>query len=348
MIFYIDSSVASRARSGSMTDEEVEGIQQLASAYRYGKHIILSKRETLIALAECSFFSQATKAIMKIVHNRLSTSYSISEQVSFLVRVVSGQAVDALSGVSLLVDVELDRIAGEDMASLVRVYVEDINDQHTYQAILQSVLKARGLFGLRIMPGYENGGGSNTAKNFRRAVESGQHAICIVDSDRKYAGALPDGTARLVLKTARDLGVESRCLVLDAHEVENLVPPEFYRNCASNSEQKAVISTLAELEVRMPDVYLYFDYKEGLKKCDVGKCQYMQAYWGGVSTCSGCGAKGREPCYIIAPFRGMSQVQEALKSAVLPVPQNAPLAELWQSIFGFFFSWCVAPEILRT
>lgn len=126
-----------------------------------------------------------------------------------------------------------------------------------------------------------HGGGGTTATCYGAACGSGQPALCVVDSDRKYPGAPLGETARQVeLLNGSEISPATRFFTLPVRELENALPLSVWLDVYSaNAEVRARVERLLRYAKRRViervqderNVLDYFDFKSGLKRGDVAK-----------------------------------------------------------------------------
>lgn len=125
-----------------------------------------------------------------------------------------------------------------------------------------------------------HGGGGTTGACYQVACQSGRPAICVVDSDRKFAGCAVGQTARAVTQHDKNRSHEAIfSMALPVRELENIVPISVLLDVYSgnagvlrNISPLVSYINLAKVQNVFPCESLqYLDLKIGLKKSDIAK-----------------------------------------------------------------------------
>lgn len=347
MLLYLDDSIGDLVVSGVVSDGDSDAIQMLALSHRYGKNFLIASRMTLRRLASFPGLTDSARGVFLGLYNSYSFSSNLSSLTGICCRVFYQECKTDIDDFDVVIDVSISEVTSKNIADPVRVFIEDISDKVVIDAVCQRVLQDRNINGVVLSADYQNGGGDNIAKNFLHSVEAGRLSVCLVDSDRRYPGAPPKQTARKISKVCADLNMDMHLHVLGVHELENLVPPEVYSKSAKTDAQQRAMTILEEKGRVFPDVYLYFDYKKGIKVCATSKCQYMKRYWGDVSACKSCGEPGVDPCYVIPPYGVSEDLRVLIGDKRQYVSACEALRDSWRAVFDFLFGWCVAPVPVR-
>lgn len=120
------------------------------------------------------------------------------------------------------------------------------------------------------------GGGDSTSDMFLSLRNRNCISLTIVDSDRKYPGCSLGSTAKKCSDRYRSDKPNMRLVILNCHEVENLIPISFLINHACIEGRKfikKVRSARKESELR------YYDYKLGLNKSVVSNSTEFLEYF---------------------------------------------------------------------
>lgn len=109
------------------------------------------------------------------------------------------------------------------------------------------------------------GGGSSIADNLEDIINKcDRFCLCIVDSDVKYPGA-PDGGTYAAIMNKNLPVLSTYCIFkLSVHEIENLIPIDFFCKHISDKRIKKVAIRLNSID-KQGDIIKYYDFKEGIK-----------------------------------------------------------------------------------
>ncbi|TAF00109.1 MAG: hypothetical protein EAZ79_03455 [Oscillatoriales cyanobacterium] len=89
MLILIDSSVVDKGDENTWDDETVLALENLASARREGKHIVMAKRETFKKIAQCSRLSQFARNIYHKLYNQSTQFQSYLSAVTRYIEIVN-------------------------------------------------------------------------------------------------------------------------------------------------------------------------------------------------------------------------------------------------------------------
>ncbi len=350
MILIIDESVVVKKNEVGLSADEIRGISYICSSHIKGRHLALASRMVLADLSKYEELLEEDRAVFSNIYHKYSFFVAQERFVKVKVRVVADGVVRRdIDALGIVFCIPLADIVGISIGQGINVFLENSDDEEVYCAILERVRLDRGLSGIGLSMNVRGGGGHTTAKEFERSLQRKDAAVCIVDSDMKAPGRSIGDTAKRVMAVVNSgRFVLADALVLNVHEVENLIPPEVYEDGGSAVVHRNVVSELeAYRSSGKLDAHLFFDYKKGLKVCDISPCQYMRKYWGDHVACSSCGGEGKDPCYVIAPYGKQSFVREAIKRRPMPGTRSTELYRVWEEIFDFLFGWCIAAPVIR-
>ncbi len=157
-----------------------------------------------------------------------------------------------------------------------KVVFENINDAMIYKKVCEWYLyQVLELNSYKVSFEPINGGGDTTANVCESLLKEGI-AFSVCDSDKKSPSCEVGETARKTKEVFSKYGRSSNFILIEAHEVENLIPLDLYKECA-REQQMPIINFLEKAVGLQPCCYGYFDMKKSFKYKEI---------WGGNKTYS--------------------------------------------------------------
>lgn len=290
MLFVIDESVADVLEAqGDPSEELIEALQLLASAYRRGSHLITASRSTLMILKDCPHLSRIDQSAYLKMLNDLPGTGVYSKFIRKVIVVAQSGVLDSyMSGQCLVIRISAGHVSNHHIVFETVFLSENLTDLYLYEMIAKvyQVLARIGTITLRYDP--VGGGGSTTAEQYQ-AYQSAKNrlCLCIADSDRKYPHARRGGTCR-ELEDVDDPNLPLCELVcLNVQEAENLISNRMYHEAlCSNPDQMRTVAELERLDASpRADSRHYLDLKEGIRLLEIihpNADPQFAAYWSSV------------------------------------------------------------------
>lgn len=348
MIFLINDEFVPVVLAGELSDAEVRALGRLCDSHASGSHLLFCSIDVADSLSKSVQLSQSDRGVFKSILGNYSYYVAQVDMVAVHVNIFRESSVERIEADGRVsINLPLSYLNQVSIQMGVNVFFEHTDDEAIYKAVLARIGEDKRLSGVRLGMVPRGGGGSNTYKFFRASLEHGEISVSIVDSDKKTP-LKPDvgQTAKNVIRVIGGDIVRHQVFhavhVIDVHEVENLIPMEVYSSVCGEGAMLRGLGSLYEAGKK--DVFLYFDYKKGLRPCDISECQYMRGYWGAPVSCGRCAEKSRPECFFI-PGAGdghQKSVVELVKKMGFPKTSDATLYCVWERIFEFFLNWCIA------
>lgn len=204
---------------------QFDAVENMGEAGFAGRHLVVGDRGALDLITSDNRLSRKAMAYYKSVKAKYS---QIAVLRGFIPKVnVSADCYSPLKGDEWTVP--LDSFRTDDAVEKALVIVEHMYDYKVISGLASAYLRglgAGGWVGVSLTPVSGGGGGSSLTlsvhQNNKRSL-----GICVVDSDRPHIRGPLGSTARGCAKIYDDRW-GWRLHVINARELENIVPPEIY------------------------------------------------------------------------------------------------------------------------
>lgn len=359
-------NIKNHASFDKNNDCHLLAVENILNGFREGKHIILAPRVFFSELSRCEKFSMMTRHTSAEA-SRTQTEYqSLMGHVSFHVD-LDFSLNNQVYGWSCIADQDVLSVSPyyfKDSKSVQKVGVicENPNDADFYNVM--GAYYGRKINGRAWGPlNFDaiNGGGGTIKDVFERKVNDMDIILCILDNDKKHPNYPKGGTCKL-FKGNKNIKT-GMVKIIDAHEVESLIPLETIREVVSkngtNKRQEKALSFWEEIVGYDESVKFYFDHKKGIDfptALSIDK-EYGE-YWvpllrkSSYSRESACIQQDRcdcnPPCLKIDGYGDgiLTQTISHIKygNTRTYTPQlTEQMMSLWSDIGKLFFSWCCGP-----
>ena len=404
MIIYIDKTIAEH---GDFTYQEENMFTELACAHKRGDCFLCGHTLSIDRL------KKDISAYRWGVDSNHSELGALFGEVETVVIITYGEKPNLPKSVERIIKAQNEQQDGEEQQTkYVRVVsVEQainyrLGDQciflceSTNDCALYKLFAERYMYSIRdrirgvsLSLKDENGGGQTTFQQLEKCVRTEHHlTVCVTDSDKKHGvseqfvnkpGLGQTASALLAAQnTLESEGLDTLfdLLVLDVHEIENLLPLSVLDDVAQNGVQDARrgIDYLRLLQVKKeelnrnareqndkdkekyPEVMLCYDVKKGVniqtlkndlqnpkKKKKVSKA--LLAYWEEVAEIVGDDSiPGVAEKILTHAMRRMEEVTASGYKKVVDYPLDEYLIDHWETIGKKVFSWGIANKPMPT
>lgn len=216
----------------------LEALDNLGEAGFRGDHLVLGDRLALESISRLPDLSRKAKAYFASAATRMSTVGSIREKVKPVV-------VDPVLLVSVerggVTRIPLAHFADETSVNRALLLCEHMYDCEVIAELAESRLRSLGISGackLSMKFASGGGGGTHLALRTTQRREPLSIGVCVVDSDREHPnGAL--GTTASACRASFIPVWNWKLYVINAREMENLLPPELVRAAGFQELRKA-------------------------------------------------------------------------------------------------------------
>lgn len=273
MFFYLTNSLIVSEDSPSFTNI-YKAIQNIAIQAVNGIHSLTGSFEII---EHCRFLFQGNP-ILGSLFNNIYQNYAFAGIPCFLnfyIEVVTDNPTKRNENGK-----EIQQIIYSQLENTgdwtVKLICEDLNDTIFYKHIMKWYINKlpNGNHVFSACHGI-SGGGCNTYKTVNNELNDHQISICIVDTDKKYEGCLPekDGTYEKCVKNIVAPPSYYKFIAIPVHEIENLIPLNYIDafDIWSNGKKddKENKRDFDYLRLDSEHILPYFDYKKGIKKDDM-------------------------------------------------------------------------------
>jgi hypothetical protein len=197
LIYYIDESCVKVLSEGNRDAAEL--LEQLVMNRRKCKNILLAPRNVLGALSQSENLSKFAREYYRILMNRSGEYKLILNKAKKYYRVVAGYIGDKriIEDGQECILLSVEEGNQTDLSERTILLVESDDDIEFYSIVGKYYLQYKGIDNMQIAFDSEIGGGDTTASRLSRIVDEGKRTcLCIVDSDKKYYGAVSGDTLK--------------------------------------------------------------------------------------------------------------------------------------------------------
>ncbi|MCO5936530.1 hypothetical protein NAF17_13375 [Mucilaginibacter sp. RB4R14] len=289
MVFYLDDVLI---EEGPKDDRYYDFIQTIMMAYKEGKHIVVISPRNVVKLISDGSVDETSKFYLKhylardkealgwlTIFNVIIRVIPINEPESFSTEIETKTEIRSIKFSTLI-----------DTASVQRTILlgENGNDSEVYALFAEYFRAHNKLESFKVVYKRQTGGGSTTVKEYKTLYEKAEEfCLCILDSDKSTPNSELGDTAKKVKEfheSASSTLPNAKChyVILNALEVENLFPHEFYKSTYKSKEFNETHLRLEKLQKKCPDAIFYVDYKKGLRTFEKQMSHLLNDYWYGI------------------------------------------------------------------
>lgn len=270
MLFYIDKSIGDAIEADELSEAEILELQFLAIAAQRGSCIVCGEYHSLSTLANRE---DNIGVVFRKVLSKYTTQRAIMEKVNIIFCICKCSAKDLPPYiVNKVQEISIDRIVNSrwNLFQKCALICENQSDCEYYTLLGLDYCNQNSISEYAVDFTYQGGGGQTTATAYNNMVcRERRPALCIVDSDKKHGNNCPLGKTCVEVQNMTASFSDSeppfRTVVLQVHEVENIVPlvilAKVYKGEPSIDSNIQLLKKLAEIENGAP--LLYFDLKQG-------------------------------------------------------------------------------------
>ena len=314
MLVELDEEIEALPIDGGGTDAAIDALENLATARREGKHLVVGKGTTLNSLAAWKKLSSRCRGALRQAASRATEEMGLARHLALRVVVSSSATTPSVSGPEdhRVITLPLSFFSDSQSVQPSRILAENLVDADLYISLGEYFGKESGLRGISVVLEPLHGGGSTTASVYAREQRTAKaFCICIVDSDRKCPSNALGSTARAVLDS-EDAGKPYTAVhIPNLRTAENLIPYGVLEGIAYNDipARSGPIPTrqnVARLVQKLahgtsPEVRLWIPLKlsspvsfNGI--LDMATAEGTKAYWRGWARVIGSYCKVSSTC----------------------------------------------------
>lgn len=226
MLIRIDNSILVNQNINDLSNEVLTTLELLAWARREGKHAVIGERETLKQLSECTQLSKLAREVYFILYNDFTKFRTYISFVTQYIEIVSPCIEPNLLSINNKIIIRISPKLIQDSESVQKTLFlcEDLSDCVFYEFVAKvcQVWRQQRVY---LACEHKGGGGNRIGNEYENVQKNKQRlCICIVDSDRIAPKGKLGDTASKINTLSNPDWVKTKLLILDMHEIENLIP----------------------------------------------------------------------------------------------------------------------------
>ncbi|PKM18913.1 MAG: hypothetical protein CVV11_10880 [Gammaproteobacteria bacterium HGW-Gammaproteobacteria-15] len=262
MIIIIDPSVFADTRTQSDTEKTQLFLNRLTIAIEDSNHLFLIDSSIIPKIEACNDLLE---------HSRKIIIRTARKSIYFNDYFEKGAHLSFTKSKKNL-GFEID-IIHDDQDIIIRylakpcLVLEDASEKHLYQQIIKSYSTSNNRQ-INVSFKTVHGGGDTTHLRCAEEYLTNEHVYCICDSDKKTPTDSIGGTARKAKTFFQKINRQSNLLILDCHEIENLLPLNVL-NSKAKQDQALTIRFLEMISAVNDQHYLYYDFKKSHSYHDI-------------------------------------------------------------------------------
>lgn len=292
-------------KAGKGDKDAIEVLEQLANAYKYGKHIIFLSHEQVASILRIKYLSSSSHSFYKELRESIYSLNTLKDKIKFSV-IISCNSPN--NPEKLWIDPTKRKAL--ELYEETHLLVENLLDIEFFEYVVSYYRNNNKLRQHPICYFPLHGGGNTTKTVYKKEIELKQHfCLAILDSDKKYPGDKYG-------QTSEDLR--------SIHDSENPFNCGYYRmECVSEIENLIPISVIDKFGYKTnanPILQIgslsYVDMKKGVVCCNIIN-QEMYDYVLSLLNSIGRGTKLGEckECLLNCKFRVDKKTKEACKKS---------------------------------
>ncbi len=368
MLLYLDNSIQDAFSTPGSKDYNtaVHALSNLATASRYGHHIVIGDFSLLAGLSGELSLSTVSRAVFSNIYRNIPTMNSLLNIMTRTICVFFKSCTSS-SRNRFSEFVELDSFASGTLTTPTTILSENNDDVKYLVHFGNFLIRNKQINGVKISAKAVLGGGNTTAKIFKQyTIDRSEFCLCFVDSDRKYPNASFGETANKVSGILQN--TFANYIITPRREIENYIPHYVLFACYANdcNKKQSVDILDALLTNNLTDALRYIDIKEGLDRYTFMRHSadpnFLKFYAGFIShpslshlfttsTCTNSPCKKCKPCVsVYIRSLGSHVLSDALKY-INDIENNifhcGPDQELATEVLDFgqqILNWCCGLE----
>ncbi len=318
--------------SRPLDPKELTALGNLATCSNQGYHVVSGDRPSLDFASEIDSLSESARKTYARLSLELTQNWSFLATQPRLI--VSPRPTGS--------EVPLGRFVDFETCQQTQLLTEDLTDAEVVLELAKARLRSStSAFTLRARS--LNGGGGSIARGLKRAARQLQAPlVCIVDSDRKFPHDAVGSTALTCGREAASVSNSGlfRYFVIEAREIENILPIELLKECAKVLEREKQ-EELAQAILEDRNFLDFASHKHGDSLCqmrdranvkanDLGMAALLKVspkVRGSARRCNHCGSHTECITFPALGHKLLDRVAEILSDAAF-----ASDTESWHSI----------------
>lgn len=366
MLIEIGKDIVEKAEKGDEASLEI--LQQLAIAYKYGKHLIYIPIPLLIRICSISYLDKNVISIYKIIKGKASELGVLKQAIGYSAIITT---LDPNNQNQLWVHPA--RHCAMELYEETHLLVENLLDADFFRYVSKYYQDNHKLGKCPICFFPLQGGGATIKDVYAEEMDLKQHfCLAIMDGDKKYPNDQYGQTSE-ELKQVHEKEEPLNCdyyRMEKVCEIENLLPLPIVQEY-SNNNKKAIFHLNPQLKLS------FFDMKKGFMCCNI-KDECMYNYWQNIFIGHENLRSELEECYKKCLTEYQYKVSKETKNTCTKssnlidgfgsdllkdiLSDGTSIAKLkkikgyqltddqreeWESIGKLIFEWCCAGEKMR-
>lgn len=247
----------------------IQAIEHLLQIAYNRKHIVLFNRATLDFIIDSDeIFGVNSRTQAQDIRYKLTEIGGIKHRFKIKMEVDFSDATAESSskiGDRELIKVNYRRVIDHETLQTPVILGENLDDAKLYLHLSRLYLISSGSHdGISINMNTDHGGGSTTINKFRQLKEQEKICLCILDSDKKFPTDSEKGTSSAFTNIERQLDKRAKAIVLDAHEIESIIPDYILRDVFSDYRYPEQYTPALDLLSSINEYRKFFDHKNGI------------------------------------------------------------------------------------
>lgn len=302
MIIYLLEELIDKCQLNSPNPLKVDFFENIAIARRNGNHFLIGDKIVFELLRNLTGLSELAKSIFNRIFVRYSTEYTILTDSSFIVKI--GIQNNNLNGVLTF---NIDDLNSDSFCNDNNLLLENTVDTFIYEKSIDLYRTKNLLTQVDYKWDLRNGGGTTSYAEYTRLNNlKNVYTFAILDSDKICPNSPIGGTALQFINN--NITYFGDYEILDAHELENLVPGQIYSQYIESKFDTSLNMNLGLIALNS-EIFKYIDIKKGIKKYTIlNSPQHTKNYYCqnlGIAESSlncGCTSKNSCNCFIFYPM----------------------------------------------
>jgi len=370
MLISIHSSVVDKGDENTWDQDTVLALENLATARREGKHIVMANRKTLKKIAQCSRLSEFSRNIYHKLYHDSTQLYSYLSAVTKYIEIVNPCYEPEVLSDS---DKEIIKVPprffnDSELVQKTILLGENLDDAVFYETIAKVCVRWKDMT-VPIVCEPRGGGGDTTSREYINIQQANKRfCLCIVDSDKIAPNGNLGSTASRLRNSDDPTCIKTQIFILDCRESENLIPNSILSKLYPGKQEK--LEALNIIKSISLEVRCFLDIKEGtyLNKIMGEKKSETQNFWSNQipqilnisdrinNSCQAnwqCSSNsGKCQCQISLGLgdKTLSKTVEYLKDNSLneiAIIVDRSMRSDWEKIGEVVINWCIAESPIR-
>ncbi|MFS1441768.1 hypothetical protein BCU50_007840 [Vibrio sp. 10N.286.46.E10] len=264
----VDDSIVLALLSKNDSKDASAFLEDLLKLRRCGKTLISIKKKSVLKIIDSDKLSDLDNLILSKINSDMTYSNQVISEIEDFIFCYHSDYNKDIENPRLSIDIK-NYINTNKPILESSVVLEDENDDLVYSVISKWFMENfSDMKNYHIHYEPEHGGGDRTNIRCNSLIIKKHNTFSICDSDKSTPHCPVGSTAIKAKKVFTDSNLENNFLLLNVHEVENLLPINLLIHKA-REQQKPALEFIENVTKITPSAYLHYDFKEGFKFKDV-------------------------------------------------------------------------------